>query len=210
MPLRRGSPQNPRLGEASEPPVRPCVVCGRCITSSRPYPASLPPGRIYILQRLSLGGFNVHGVTAFWVSPTTCCSLPEGVQQPALEPKDSMLSPAAPGEEALPWCELHQCWRLPWRLPCAHAGSSPMRAPSRPSSKRSSPLQDERLETSGSRPGSPGPHPAVAGEKTLPEFGHHRRREALDPPADSLQGGGRVHRSPSRCLWALYRPRGFS
>ena len=83
MPLRRGSPQNPLLGEASEPSVRPSVVCGCCITSSL-YPGSIPPGRIYILQRLSLGGFNVHGVTAFWVSPTTCCSLPEGVQQPAL------------------------------------------------------------------------------------------------------------------------------
>ena len=78
MPLRREFAQNPRLGEASEPPVRPYVVCGCCITSSRPYPGSLPTGRIYILQHLPLGGFNVHGVTAFWVSPTTCCSLPEG------------------------------------------------------------------------------------------------------------------------------------
>ena len=208
MPLRRGSPHTPRLGEASESPVRPSVFAG---TVSPPLGSILALSLLVVLTSCSASpGFNVHGVTAFWVSPTTCCSLPEGVQQPALEPKDSMLSPAAPGEEALPWCELHQCWRLPWRLPCAHAGSSPMRALSRLPSKRSSPLQDERLETSGSRPGSPGPRPAVAGEKTLPEFGHHRRREALDPPADSLQGGGRVHRSPSRCLWALYRPRGFS
>ena len=78
MPPGRGSPQNLRLGEASEPPVRPSVFCGRCITSFRLCPGSILPGRIYILQRLPLVGLNVHGVTAFWLSPTTSCSLPEG------------------------------------------------------------------------------------------------------------------------------------
>ena len=48
---------------------------------------------------------------------------------------------------------IYPCWLL------AGAGSIT------PPSKRSSPLQDERLETSGLRPRSPGPHPAVAVDK---------------------------------------------
>ena len=65
-----------------------------------------------------------------------------------------------------------------------------MRVPSRSPSKRSFPLQDERLARSGSRPGNPGPHPAVAGERTFPDFGQHRRF--------------RAPRSSFRCLRALY------
>ena len=75
MPLQRGSPRNLWLGEASESTVRPPILRKRCLTPSRPYPSSLPIGLITLLRHLPLNGLNFYGITAFFMSLATCCSL---------------------------------------------------------------------------------------------------------------------------------------
>ena len=100
-PRRRGSPQTPLLGEASEFTVRPFVICKRCLTPSRPYAGSLVTGLIILFLRPPLHRFNFHGITTVLMSLTTCCSDREGVR-PLLSSESPVSPPATPGEEALP------------------------------------------------------------------------------------------------------------
>ena len=71
---------------------------------------------------------------------------------------------------------LHPC--------CILAGVGPLKTPS----EQSSPMQVERVETSGSSPESPVPLPVVAGEKTSTRFEHRCHRETHGiPEAPSAQ-----------------------
>ena len=103
-----------------------------------------------------------------------------GGDRPLWSPESPVSHPATAGEEALPYTVVCAPWpmRVALHPCCILTGVGLLTSPC----GQSSSMEDERLETLGSSPGSPVSLPAAAGKKILPQFEHRCRRMVHGTP----------------------------